>query len=260
MPSIESIQAEMTAAIICGNLLDASRVIAGDGLDPERRLAIHRHHYVITMIEALGATFPVIKRVLGERVFAQAAQWFICVSPPASPCLFEYGEEFVAFIASHPSAAALAHVGDVARFEWAINRAYHAPDVAMPPAPDVPASLAGKLVAVVAPHVALIESSFPLAAIWEAHQGDEAAPAPLDGGGVRLAVFRRGLDVLWRALGPGEAALLAALRAGRPLAIAFDQAVVAEAGFDLAPALSSFAGEGLILGFRLPTVTQEVPS
>ncbi len=260
MPTINSIQAEMTAAIICGILYKAARVIVDDGLAPERRLAIHRHHYVITLVAALGDTFPVTRRLLGERTFAHAAERFICVEPPAAPCLFEYGEGFAAFLASDPSAGMLAYIGDVVRFEWAINRAYHAPDGAPPPPPSVADERAGNFVAVVAPHVGLIESPHPVEAIWQANQQEDVPRVSFDRGGDRLVVFRRGLDVRWRRLEPGEAVLLADLVAGRPLAFAFDRSAASGADFDPAAALASFAAEGFVLGFVSQPAVQEVPS
>jgi hypothetical protein len=260
MQPLESIQNEMRAAIIGGHLGAAARIIAGDGLHPERRLAICRHNFVHTLIEALGATYPVTRRLLGDRAFAAAGQWFISLSPPTGPCLFEYGEDFPAFLAAHPAVGALAYIGDVARFEWAVNRAYHAPNGEPPPPPAGLPDRAGELVAVAASHVAVIESPYPVEAIWEANQQDEVPWVDLKRGGDRLVVFRRGLDVLWRALGPEEAVLLTALCAGRPLAVAFELSCKAETGFDPASAVASFAAEGLILGFLPPTVSERVSS
>jgi len=257
MPSLEVLQTEIRSAIVSGHLALAARAIDGDGLAPDRRLAIHRHHFLHTLVEALGVTYPVTRRLLGDGAFTAAAEGFIQMSPPDGPCLFEYGREFAAYLAAHPTMEALAYLGDVCRFEWAINRAYHAPDGDAPPPPDTSARRSGELIAAVAPHVGLVESPYPIAAIWTAHQEDPVPEVDLDQGGCRLAVFRRRLDVLWRPLGPGEAALLAALRAERPLALAFARALDAEPGFDPSSALAAFAGEGLVLGFHLSKPFEE---
>src|SRR5207245_9178933 len=49
-------------------------------------------------------------------------------SPPAGPLLFEYGESLPEFLAAFPPCRHLQYLPDVARLEWAINRALHAED------------------------------------------------------------------------------------------------------------------------------------
>lgn len=248
------LQQAMRAGIV-GTAPDAlARTVLAGGIAPERRLQVYRNHYYVTLIEALAATFPVTQRLVGERFFAAVARRFAAASPPAGPCLFEYGDGFPALLASLPEAKAHPYLGDVARLEWAMNLARNAPDVP----PLDPAKLRrvaprdqAALIFVLHPACRLFSSPYPAARIWSANQpGAEDMPVHLDEGHCRLLIHRHEGDVAWRALAPAEYAFLYALRAGRRL----EQAVAATAGasFDLAGMLAGLIEGGAISGFILP--------
>ena len=97
------------------------------------------------------------------------------------------------------------------------------------------------------PSVALLESAWPVDAIWRANQPDAPESAvDLDAGGVRLEVRRVGDDVVYRALGPATFALRAALGAGQTLERAIEQALDADAAFDLAGEIRALLDERLL--------------
>ena len=89
----------------------------------------------------------------------------------------------------------LPYLADVARLDWALNLAFHAPaggrlarrgpgGHATDRLPSLPLALA--------PATALIGSPYPLDRIWTASQpGAPADPVDLDGGGAHLLVLRR---------------------------------------------------------------------
>lgn len=110
-----------------------AQAILADGIAPERRIQVYRNHYYVTLIEALAATFPVTHRLVGERFFAAVARRFAAASPPAGPCLFEYGDGFPALLESLPEAKAHPYLGDVARLEWTMNLSRTAPGGAARP-------------------------------------------------------------------------------------------------------------------------------
>jgi hypothetical protein len=198
--------------------------ITGGLLGPDRRLAIYRNHYFVTLVDALAATYPAVQSLVGERFFRAAARRFVATEPPRSPRLDEYGAGFAAFLAAREECADLPYLADVARFEWAINCAYHAPDAA----PMAPAKLAAVTPAQCAalafrfhPSVALVHSRYPVVQIWLASQPDAEEIVDLAAGGVRLLVRRSDLDVVWRALSPQEFAFVAALAGGRTVGEAY---------------------------------------
>ncbi|MGE0096482.1 MAG: DUF2063 domain-containing protein [Alphaproteobacteria bacterium] len=248
------LQQAMRAGIV-GAAPDAlAQAVMADGLSHERRIQIYRNHYYVTLIEALAATFPVTHRLVGERFFSAVARRFAAASPPAGPCLFEYGDGFPALLESLPEAKAHPYLGDVARLEWAMSLSRNAPDVP----PLDPAKLRrvaprdqASLIFVLHPACRLFASRFPAMHIWSANQPDaEDMPIRLDEGHCRLLIHRHDAEVAWRALEPAEYAFLYALRAGRRL----EHALAATAGtsFDLGGILASLIESGAISGFILP--------
>jgi hypothetical protein len=226
MSTLRSIQAQFRAASHRGTAPALAAIVVGGGIAPAQRLRIHHNHLRATLTDALAATFPTVEKLVGRDFFAALARDFIAVEPPKAPCLFEYGAELPAFIAAHRACRALPYLADVARFDWLINVAYHAPD--RPPlAPDRIGAIAPESygTVVLAPHPAtgLLVSPYPLLDIWHvARTGDDAPEVDLDAGGVRLLIHRSGLDVAWRMLNAAEHAFLAALVAGRPLGEAWN--------------------------------------
>ena len=235
MSTLRSVQVQFRAASLKGPAPALAAVVLGAGVDPARRLQIHRNHLRTTLTDALAATFPTVTRLVGDAFFGAVARDFIAVEPPASPCLFEYGAGFADFVSVHRACRPLPYLADVARFDWIVNVAYHAPDR---PTLD-PARLAGLTPAQYGrvrldPHPAtqLLASPYPVLDIWHmAHAADNAAPVDLGAGGAHLLVHRSGLDVRFRALNHAEHALLGAVIAGRSLAEAWECAL----DIDLAP-------------------------
>lgn len=248
------LQAAMRAGIVGTAPGALAQAVLAGGIAPERRIQIYRNHYYVTLIEALAATFPVTQRLVGEHFFAAIARRFAADSPPAGPCLFEYGDGFPALLDALPETKSHPYLGDVARLEWAMNLARHAPDTApLDPARlrrVAPREQAG-LVFVLHPACRLFSSRYPVARIWSANQPSAAEETiRLDEGHCRLLIHRQEDDVAWRALEAAEYVFLYALRAGRRL----EQAVAATAGapFDLAGVLASLIGSGAITDFLLP--------
>src|SRR5262249_49277400 len=109
--------------------------------------------------------------LVGDDFFAGAAASFIREHLPGSAYLDQYGGEFPDFLSAFPPAISLPYLADVARLEWAVSRALHAPD-------DAPLDLS-RLAALSAddqdrvrfqPHhsVSLLQSGFPVDEIWRA--------------------------------------------------------------------------------------------
>jgi Putative DNA-binding domain len=250
VPSLREIESEMRLALLGGDDGPARTMVRGDGLEPAARLAIYRHHVVTTLTAALQATFPVVCRLVDERFFAYAADRYIQVEPPSGPCLFEYGAGFANFLAGFPPCRSLPYLADVARLEWAMQRALHAPDAIPLPiraiqgvAPD----LAGSLTLTLDPSVTLLSSRYPVDRIWRANQVDEPEPAVVNlaDGGARLEIRRSGDDVVFRALDPAVFVFRHALARGGDLAAATAEALAADPAFDLGSALTALFADGL---------------
>jgi len=169
---------------------------------------------------------------------------------PAHPCLFAYGGDFPDFLERLPEARSLAYLPHVARLEWAINEAWHAPD-----APAVDEDAAARLIAAgfsdlslrLHPSCRLIASPFPVDRIWRVHQKacSERETVDLDAGGIRLLVHRREDEVGWIDLPPADFAFLDSLVSGSlQKALTFARAL--DHGFDPTAVLAALIEGGLV--------------
>jgi hypothetical protein len=141
------------------------------------RFAVHRRHFVHSLTQTLENTFPAVVNLVDRRFFAYAADAFIRAHPPAAPCLFEYGAALAAFLDSFPPCESLPYLGDVARLEWAMHCAFHAPDDI---APD----------AVFLPSVFFVSSRWPVYAIWRVATGRDEGPVDPAAGPAHVLVYR----------------------------------------------------------------------
>ena len=260
MLTLRELQSEFRGALLDGRDGEPAGAISAeilaDGLSPESRLAVYRHHVFTTLTSVLKETYPVVARLVGEDFFAYAADAFVRRHPPSAPCLFEYGAGFAEFLASFPPSRDLAYLPDVARLEWAMHAA---PDAEEARAIDLeglreihPDSLGGVTLRL-EPSLTLLSSPWPVDRIWHANQSgaDPEATLDLGIGGVCVEVRRLGGDVVWRTLPPAEHAFRAALASSLTLERAADAALVVDAEFDLTRALAALLGERLIVGFEV---------
>jgi len=257
--SSRELERDFAAALLGGPDQAVLAEVHGDGLDPAARVAIYRNHVFVTLTEALESTYPVVVRLVDRRFFAYTADRFIRENPPAGPCLFEYGESFADFLGTFPPCRHLPYLRDVARLEWALNRALHAEDaVTLDPrwlgavSPDE----VGRLKLRLHPSVSLLESPWPIDRIWRANQpgADPEATLSLDGGAVCLEVYRLEDDVVFRAVTPGTYAFRRALASD--LESAVESARSVDPSFDLTSALSELLDDGLIVGARATSPSQ----
>ncbi len=257
MLALRDLQSAFSRALLEGADELLAGEIADDGLTGASRLQIYRTHVFTTLTDVLKDAYPVVCRLVDERFFAYAADHFIRRHLPGSPCLLEYGAAVPEFLAAFPPCQDLAYLPDVARLEWAMNRAAHAEDApAIDPAAlgDLSADDAGRLVLQFHPSLSLLESPWPVDHIWRAHQpgADPAVPVDLAAGGACLEVCRRHDDVTFRRLDPATHALRTALWRGATLESAALAALARDPALDLAAALHALLDEGIVTGFDVP--------
>jgi hypothetical protein len=210
-------------------------VVAGwlrDGPRAARGLAAYRANAGAAAERALAAAYPTVQLLLGDESFAALARACWQRHPPTAGDLGLWGDALPAFIAGAESLADEPYLADVARLEWAVHRAERAADVAPPQglerlAGDEPAALVLRL----APGTALIDSSHPIATIWQAHRStaaDRFAPVRAafeTGAGECALVARDGWRATVRALPAGEARFTRAVLAGRSLGDSLNDAL-----------------------------------
>jgi hypothetical protein len=221
---------------------------------PPDRLDIYRNTFRTSLTKALRLCYPAVCRLVGGDFFDATAEAFIARHPPGSAYLDDYGAAFPAFLWGFPPAAGLAYLADVARLEWAVSRALHAPDME----PIDPACLAavapeaqGGICLVPHPCVALVRSDHPVDTIWRAVlDADDAALAALDlaAGPVHLLVQRLASGVTVARLQEPAWRFAADLYGGRPLQAALDAAAEVDACAQLAEHLAAQRFVGLTFG------------
>ncbi|WP_137895238.1 putative DNA-binding domain-containing protein [Ramlibacter sp. 2FC] len=252
-PSLLELQQSLRRSMVEGEDAEAGRHVVSAGLAPRQRLAVYRNTFGQTLVRALRLSFPAVERLVGADFFEAAARDFIAGAPPRSSWLDEFGAEFPGFLERFAPAAALPYLAEVARLEWAVSRALHAPDAD----PLDPAALAAvgadaqaRIRFTPQPSLGLVACSFPADAIWRAVlDEDDAALAALDlaSGPAWLLVQRgpAGVEVLrldeprWR--------LVQVLCAGRPLGLALAE----HAGDHAAATLAELLSRGRLAGFEL---------
>jgi hypothetical protein len=249
MPDLDRLQRLMCSAVRGRHEPELDDLIEGGGLQPEARLRIYRNHAILTLTEALKATFPVVCRLVDERFFGYAAHRYIGVNPPSHPCLSEYGESFADFLATFPACRELVYLADVARLEWAINRALHA---AAADAADRSVLRTSDPVLMLHPSLQLVASRWPIERIWRANQpdGNNDEAINLDAGGARLLVFRRDDRVVIIGIEESAYAFLDGIAHGARLEEAIRAAMRIALSCNSAATLDLLFAEGLIVGVQ----------
>ena len=245
MPSLRELQQSIGRSMVAGIEVGASSCIVGAGLAPQERLGIYRNTFISTVARALRLTFPAVHRLVGADFFDGAAQIFTLERPPKGADLNAYGEEFASFLERFEAAATLAYLPDVARLEWAVNRALHAqeaPSLDVMDLADLGPADQARICFAAHPSISTIRSAFPVDAIWKAvlEQDDQAMGAVnLSSGPVHLLVERLGEHVDVSRLDVAAWNLSLTLFGGSPLGLALERHADADAPSLLAAHLSA---------------------
>jgi hypothetical protein len=237
-----------------------SGVIAHTGDRTQKRFAVYRNNVTASLVNALRARFPVIEKLVGDDFFAAMARVFVRESPPRSPILAEYGDDFPSFLERFPPMAELPYAPDVARLEAARARAYHAANaepLSTAQLADLPPDAVPEVRFILHPSRETIRSRHAIVTIWAMNSG-EAELGPIDTDLPEDAlVSRPDQQVLVRKLPPGGAVFLRALGDGQPLARAADAAMTESASFDLTVNLATLLASGIITAIELSASSED---
>jgi hypothetical protein len=198
-------------------LAELQRAFSEQVLRGDARAGVYVKTVLGALIGALESTFPACHATVGERFFAAMAGRYVRATPSRSPSLDDFGEDFADFIAGFGPARELPYLSDLARFEWARHACAIAADShGLDPArlAAVPEEARSEVRFELAPGLALVESAWPVDAIFELAESPSHPPVDLDAGGVCLLVFRDGPATMHQALAPAEAELIRRIRDG----------------------------------------------
>ncbi|NVK12548.1 MAG: putative DNA-binding domain-containing protein [Rhodobacteraceae bacterium] len=242
-------QTEFTRA-----MMDAGQPVPDGLIDHQeqpagRRFSVYRNNVAVSLTEAMHSAFPVIAKLLGKQNMDGLAGIYLRQHPPSSPLMMFYGEHFPAFLEGMEQLRHLGYLGDVARLELGLRRAYHAADAA-PIAPDALGTLTPDQLMdtrlSLAPAVQVVCSPWPIHAIWRYNTKD-GAPKP-EARAEDVLVTRPEFDPTPQVLPPGGATWIRALMKGATIGEALEQAAAADETFDLGATLALLLQGGAITG------------
>lgn len=247
MASLLELQQQFAAAL---------RRPSGEGaacaLRPVANLDVYRHNASHQFRNALGISYPVVRRRVGEDYFRQLAHHYREKYPSRSGDLQWVGRDFPAFLDAHLADGDYAWLADLARLEWARELAGLAeslPALGAGTLAQFAADDLGQLNFALQPGLKLVTSPYPVFSVWLANQTEDAPPVDQSRGSEHVLILGRAESVEMRLLAPPLFSYLSALAGGRTLGEA-----VAAAGLDEAALLSalqfSFA-EGVVCGVSL---------
>lgn len=229
---------------------------AWNNSDPSRRFAVYRNNVVVSLVDALAETFPVVQELVGIEFFRAAAALFARQLPPSSPILALYGRDFASFIETFEPAWSVPYLADVARLEFTRVAAYHVADAT--PLTALDQELVGASGATLSalrfnfhPSARLVRSKFAVASLWAAHNGTGLLESididtPED-----TLVCRVDLEVELVRLAPGGGEFVEALMSGHPLGAAAEYALESHNDFNLSLALSTLVRQQAVTLIQL---------
>jgi hypothetical protein len=177
-------------------------------LDALARAEIYSRMYRFRLADALLADFPRLARLLGDEGFFEMACAYARDFPSECSDIGQFGRQ-----PREDSA-------DVARLDWARTLALTAPD-AEPVTQEALGSLAAEAVPLArfrfVPSLRTLTLAHDVLPTWLKLETEEE-PLPVDRRPVRVAVWRKGFDVLHASMTPSETEALARARGGASLA------------------------------------------
>jgi hypothetical protein len=199
------------------HLLGAQSTI-GDGivdappLPVADRLGIYRNAYQIRLIEALGETYPILHKVLGDEMFSALGAAFVAAHPSVHRSIRWYGRELGDFLGSTPPYADQPILAELAEFEWTLAEVFDSPDAQSLPRAALsaigPADWAG-LTFRLHPSLRRLRLSWNTPAVWRSMSHDETPPQPeLSEQPTLWLLWRQNLQNFFRSLSPVESAAL----------------------------------------------------
>ena len=192
-----------------------------EGAPDAKRFSVYRNNVAASLIAAMEARFPVVRRLVGEEFFRGLARAYTARHKPASAVIIHYGAGFADFIAAFEPAKDLPYLADVARLENAWVEAYHSAEaerLALTALAEIDPAQFGELKFAFHPAARLLTSDHPAGSIWAGHQGEGEPTPPANWIGEATLITRPHADVLVRILPAGGYDFARALKSGATLA------------------------------------------
>lgn len=125
--SLLEVQRALRRAIVDGDTEPLQAVLANDAMAIADAVGIYRNTIRWTLTRALRLSYPAVHKLVGTEFFEGVAEQFSLRHWPQSACLDDFGADFGQFLDTFGPARGLTYLPDVARLEWAVHQALHAP-------------------------------------------------------------------------------------------------------------------------------------
>ena len=218
--SLRTIQERFFTDVVIGSQIGGSKEVS-DSYLPRGKFAgedlikVYRNNYVISLTEALSATYSAVKRLVGDEFFAYIAKDFISKYPLSSGYLTDFGDEFADFISQQDACKDLPYLVCIARLERCYEKAFHAAekDAYQLEKFNQLKDCKQGLYVDMHPSVQLLSSTFPVVDIWLM---DDESPVPdLQNNPQKVLIYRRNYEVQIELIDDSEYAFLNALMRNR---------------------------------------------
>lgn len=218
MSSLAELQQRFKAQVLHGDASMSELVVGNAQADAATRIEIYVEAYQLRLLEVLGNDFPGLRALAGAERFETLCRAYIRAHPSQHYNARWYGEGLAEFLCATPPWSDAPALAEMAALEWLMTLAFDAPDTALASFADIaalsPAQWPG-MVLRLAPGFGHRCLHWNVSAIRLAHDGDQALPPPTFlGSAQEWAIWRKDLNVRYRALEADEAGVIASLESG----------------------------------------------
>jgi len=205
-------------------------VRAGGRASPARQLSAYIHAYPARLKEVLGNDYPAVLMAIGNDAFDQLAQSYLDAHPSHFFSLRDFGGRLAEFIETQAGHRERPWLVELARFEWALGRAFDATDTPVAGIADM-AAIAPQdwpgLRFDIHPSLQRLDLAWNTVTLWSALTAEEPTPATANAGEpVPWLIWREQLSTRFRSLESDEQAALDCLRGGGDFGELCDQLTV----------------------------------
>lgn len=247
MLSLRDAQCAFIAAVRSDEAGLLASLVVNNGIESGRRIQIYRNNHRLGALATMHATYPIIERLGGSDWFRQSAARYQLQYPSHSGDLQYLGQHYPEFLRSDLVDTPFAYFSDVAALEWAYQLVLTAEErapVTLDVLHAVDAEDYDQLLFVPRPALQIVESQFPIFAIWHANQPGAQSDSEirLDAGASRVLLIRRSDHVELREMSQGTCRLLEQFRLQAPLGAAAASVAAESEEFDLQFCLRELLG------------------
>jgi hypothetical protein len=227
--------------------------------DFEPRLDTYVGGYRTRLVEALGATYPVLQTTLGSDEFSRQMRDYINATHSQHYSVREYGADIAQWLTSNDDSSHAKRLAELARWEWTLADVFDAGDddpLDMAALARVPAPAWPGLSFTLRACVRRFETHSNIVQCWRAANNLCEPPAELiDEEPSQWLLWRRGVKTFFRSLDTFEALLLDAARTGETFGELCERIAPcvpeSEVAFRAASVLRGWMAEELIADYAL---------